>query len=75
MGTEKNRKSMKVGNKQKANILPKKVFLDLGDSGNYIPGLKRTQVNTWNEFKKQVEGSKRALKRERLAIPLALADG
>ena len=52
---------MKVGNKQKVNILPKKVFLDLGDSGNYIPGLKRTQVNTWNEFKKQVEGSKRAL--------------
>lgn len=46
MGAEKAEKSMKVRNKQKANILQKKVFLDLGDSGNYIPGLKRTQVDT-----------------------------
>ena len=61
MGVEKAEKSMKVRNKQKANILQKKVFLDFGDSGDYIPGLKRTQVNTWNEFKKHVEGFKKAL--------------
>ena len=34
MGVEKAEKSMKVRNKQKANILQKKVFLECEDSGD-----------------------------------------